>query len=138
MPKLKSYRRIITSDFDEKDKKLVENLGLNVNDAFQDLFFAVNGRLDLRTNIACSVKDIDVTVDSAGAPVARTVFTVNNPGVPIIGITVIYAINQNNSAIYPTSAPWVSYVQIDGGILITNITGLQAGQRYSIRLIAWN
>ncbi len=89
MPQLKSYRRIITSDFDPEFKPLVENIGSNVNDGFTDLYFAVNGRLDLRSNIYCTVKDVDVTVDASGNPTNRTIFTVKNPGVPILGISVI-------------------------------------------------
>lgn len=138
MPRLKSYKRIITNDFDEEDRKLVSTLGGTINDAFGDLFFTMNNRVDLATNIACTVRDVEVIVDASGRPINRTVFTVQNPTLPIIGITVILAINLINSNIYPTSQPFVSFVQVDGGVLINNITGLQANQRYLVRLVAWN
>jgi hypothetical protein len=138
MPQLKSYRRIITTDFDPEFKPLVENMGSNINDGFADLFFAVGGRLDLKTNIFCTVKDVDVTVDASGNPVGRTVFTTKNPGVPVLGISVIAATNQTNTASYPTSHPFISFTQVDSGVLINNITGLQPNVRYTIRLIAWN
>lgn len=139
MPKLKSYRRIITSDFDPEYKKIIENLGSNINDGFADLFFAVNGRLSLRDNLYCTVKDVDVIVNAAGNPVVRTVFTTINPTVPVLGISVISAVNQENSSVYPTGYPFISYTQVDGGgVLINNITGLQPNQRYTIRLVAWN
>jgi threonine dehydrogenase-like Zn-dependent dehydrogenase len=138
MPKLKGYKRVITSDFDAQYKDLVEQLGGTLNDSFNDLYFAVNGRLDIRSNIACTVRDIDIIVDSTGNPVNRTIFTLTNPQAQVLGITVISAINQSNSNIYPTGQPFISFSPIQGGILINNITGLQANQRYTVRLIAWN
>lgn len=138
MPTLKSYKRIITQDYDKEDEKLIEQLGGTVNDAFNDVYFVLNGKVDLKTNIACTVKDIEITVNSTGAPVNRTVFTVKNPATPVIGISVIFAQNLTNSAVYPTSQPFISFTPIESGILINNITGLQANQRYLIRLIAWN
>jgi len=138
MPTLKSYKRIITSDYASEDKKLIEQLGGTVNDAFNDVYFVLNGKTDLRTNIACTVKDIDIIVDSNGNPVSRTVFTVKNPGTPVIGISIIFAQNQTNSVVYPVSHPFISFTPVEGGVLINNITGLQANQRYLIRLIAWN
>jgi len=138
MPTLKSYRRVITSDFDSEYKDLVESLGSTMNDSFNDVYFAISGRLDLKTNISCTVKDIDVTVDSSGNPINRTVFSTKNPQIPVLGISVIYAANQTNTAIYPTGHPFISYTPVGGGIQINNITGLQANNRYTIRLIAWN
>jgi hypothetical protein len=138
MPKLKSYKRVITKDFEEEDRKLVESLGGNMNDSFGDLYFVLSGRVDLATNIACTLRDVEVIVDATGKPINRTVFTVQNPTLPIIGITVILALNLTNSSVYPTSQPFISFVQVDGGVLINNITGLQPNQRYLVRLVAWN
>lgn len=138
MPALKSYKRIITQDYEAEDEKLIEQLGGTVNDAFNDVYFVLNGKVDLRTNIACTVKDIEITVNANGTPLNRTVFTVKNQTVPVAGITVIFAQNLTNSAVYPTSQPFVSFTPVESGILINNITGLQPNQRYLVRLIAWN
>ena len=138
MPKLRSYRRVITSDFPEEDKSVVAGLGGAMNDAFSDLYFVLNGRVDLASNVACTLKDIEIIVDAAGKPINRTVFTVQNATLPVIGITVILALNLNNPSIYPTTQPFISFTQVEGGVLINNITGLQANQRYLVRLVAWN
>jgi hypothetical protein len=138
MPTLKSYKRIITQDYEAEQEKLIEQLGGTINDAFNDVYFVLTGKTDLRTNIACTVKDVEVSVNATGAPINRTVFTVKNPTTPVIGITVIFAQNQTNSAVYPTSQPFISFTPVEGGILINNITGLQPNQRYLVRLIAWN
>lgn len=137
MPKLASYKRIVTNDFEKEDRKFVEKIAGPINDAFNELYFATNGRLSLTENLYCSVKILDVTVDSNGIPVNQTVFTVDKP-TPVIGIQVIQAVNQENSGIYPTGQPFVSFSPITTGILINHVSGLQANQRYTLRLIAWH
>lgn len=137
MSKLKSYKRIITSDFEKEDQGMIEQLGGSVNDAFNELYFTMNGRVDLTNNLYCTVRLVDVIVDSNGTPTNRTTFSLNNTQ-PVIGCQVIMAINQTNSAVYPTGSPFLSYTQLDQVLLINNITGLQANQRYTLRIVAYN
>lgn len=137
MAKLKSYKRIITSDYEKKDQALIETLGLSVNDGFNSLFFAMNGRLTFGDNIAATVKDVDITVDANGIPINRTTIALNTTD-PVIMCLVGNVVNQTNTAAYPTGAPFVSFTQLDTGLLINHITGLQANNRYTIRIIAIN
>lgn len=137
MPKLSSYRRIITNDFEEEDEKLVEQLASPINDSFNELYFAANGRLSIRENLYCTYKEFDVTVASSGAPTARTVIKLIG-NVPVLGVQVLYAANQVNTGIYPTGTPFISFSQNNDTIIINNITNLQADQLYKIRLIVWH
>lgn len=137
MPKLASYKRIITNDFKKEDREFVEQMAGPINDSFSEVYFAMNGRLSLTENLYCSVKVIDITVDANGIPVNQSTFTVDKP-TPVIGITVIQAINQSNSSVFPTGQPFISFTPISTGILINHVTGLQANQRYTLRLIAWH
>jgi hypothetical protein len=136
MPKLSSYRRIITNDFDKDDKKLVEKMASPLNDSFNELYFAANGRLSLRDNIYCTVKDIDIIVDAGGNPLQLTSFNLDKDGT-ILGCNVLYAANQVNSNTYPTGQPFISFIQNGKSVIINNITGLQASQRYTIRIVAY-
>lgn len=138
MAKLKSFRRIITNDYPKENRDLVSQMGSTINDSITDILYALNGRLDIRSNIFSTYKELSVTVDSSGIPTNRTVFSLTNPGVPVLGISVISAVNQENTSVYPTGHPFISYSQIDSGILINHISGLQANSLYTIRLIAWN
>lgn len=137
MAKLKSYKRLITTDFKEEDQELVEQIGLTVNDAFNDAFFTLNGRVDLANNIYCTVKSVDVTVGANGVPINSTSMTLNSTQ-PVIGCQVLQATNQTNSAVYPTGAPFISYTQLDQSLVINHITGLQANMRYTLRIVAYN
>ena len=137
MSKPKSYKRLITSDFEEKDQELVEKLGLILNDSFNELYYALNGRIDLTNNIFCSVRVLDIIVDANGIPTSRTTFSLNSTAI-VVGCQVLAADNQTNSATYPSGAPFINFTQIDQAILINHITGLQANQRYTIRVVAYN
>lgn len=137
MSKLKSFKRLITSDYPKEDQQIVEQLGISINDGFNEVYYTLNGRIDLTNNVYCSVRTLDVTVDENGNPTSRTTFGLNTTQL-VIGCQVIMALNQTNSAIYPTGAPFISFTQLDQAILINNITGLQPNNRYSIRVVAYN
>lgn len=137
MTKLQSYKRIISSDFEEKDKQLVEQLADSLNTVIDDMQYALNNKLSLTDNIYCSVRDVTLTVDASGN-VADTRVNVGNVTVPVKGTNVILVTNLSNPAIYPVGQPFISFTQLSGGIMINNITGLLPNYRWSIRFIAWN
>jgi hypothetical protein len=137
MPKLATYKRIITSDFDNDSQPLVEQIAFPINDGFNALYFAVDGRLSLKDNIYCTVKDIEITVNAAGNPTSTTSFTLDRTNVQVLGCQVLAASNQTNSAVYPTGQPFISFTQNSSSVIINNITGLQANQRYKIRVVAY-
>lgn len=137
MPKLRSYKRLITKDFKKEDQELIEQLGGTINDSFNELYFALNGRIELTNNLYCTVRLVDVTVDANGIPTNQTTMTLNNTQ-PVIGCQVIQAVNQVNTAAYPTGAPFITFTQLDQALLLNHITGLQPNTRYTLRIVAYN
>ena len=135
--KLGSYKRIISSDFKSEDQPFVEQLGGNVNDGMEQLFFALSGRLTFEDNFLSTVKEIEVTVGATGNPLNRTDLLLSNNNV-VKGILVISAVNKTSSSTFPTGTPFVSFTQSGTSMTINNITNLQANNRYLIRLIALN
>jgi hypothetical protein len=136
--KLPSFKRLITQDFDKEYQKLIEQLGGTINDAFNQVFFALNKRLTFKDNISATVRDVQVQVDTEGTPLSNTTFGLDVKNTPVIGCMVIQATNLTNSAIYPEGSVFISFTQIDNNILINNIKGLQEGYFWSIRVIAIN
>src|SRR6478609_221597 len=111
MPKLASYRRLITNDFkDPDDKRLIQQLSSPINDAFNELYFACNGRLSLKDNLFCTVKDVDIEGGTGAS------FNLDKQGT-VLGCMVISAINQTNSAVFPTGQPFVSFVQNGNSVI---------------------
>lgn len=136
--KLASYRRIITQDYTEEDQELIEQLGSTVNDSFNSVYSALNKRLNLTDNIAATVKELVVTLDSNGIPQQLTRFSLDVPNASVVQVTCGRARNITNPSIYPTAAPFISFTQSGNSIIINHITGLAAGQQWRIIVTAWN
>lgn len=135
--KLQNYKRIISTDFEEDEQKLVEKLGRNLNDGIDNLYFALNNKLTFEDNFFATVKDVEVTVDSNGVPVVRTAVLLSNTN-PVKGTLVISTVNKTNATSYPTSAPFISFSQNGATLFIDNITGLKPNERFVVRFIAFN
>lgn len=134
--RLPSFRRLIRTDFKQEFQALVDQLSVSINIGIENLYDALNRKLTLRDNIACTVKEIDVKVDAAGTPTATTLFQMDISN-RLDGLVVLNALNQDDSSIYPTSGIFVSWTQTQNGILINNIKGLQANQTYRLKIVAF-
>ena len=134
--KLPSFKQIFSTDFPKEFKKLVDQLSLLLNNPIGVLYTALNNNLSLRDNLNVTIKDVLVTVDSSGAPLQSTAFTLRTT-TKVDGVIVILAINQVNSAVYPTGGVFISGVQGATSYTINNITGLQPNQEYSLRVVAF-
>lgn len=134
--RLPSFRRLIRTDFKQEFQALVDQLSVSINIGIENLYDALNRKLTLRDNIACTVKEIDVKVDAAGTPLSTTLFQMDITN-RLDGIVVLNALNQDDSSTYPTSGLFISWTQTQNGILINNIKGLQANQTYRLKLVAF-
>lgn len=135
--KLSNYKRIISTDFDEKDQPLVEKMGRNLNDGIDNLYFALNNKLTFEDNFLCTVKDLEVTVDASGNPTTRTSILLGTTNT-VKGTQVISTVNKTSATGYPTGCPFISYTQNGNTLFIDNITGLLPNNRYIVRFIAFN
>lgn len=88
-------------------------------------------------NLNQEVIDITVTVDASGVPTSNAKFATSDIRSPS-GVLVIRAINKTNSSNYPISAPFISYTPIGSNLQkINKISGLQANEEYSIRILVF-
>lgn len=129
MARLDNVQRIIVEDFKDEDRDFASRLAGTLNYFMTQVVDVVNGRLDY-DNINKQLVTIDVTVDVNGNPIQATNFSANQG---LVGGVVLSARNLTNSAIYPISQPFISFVPIQTGLYrINNITGLQSGNKYRI------
>lgn len=136
--KLASYRRIITQDYTDEDQELIEQLGSTINDSFNSVYGVLNKRINFTDNIASTVKEIIVTLDSNGIPQQLIRFNVDVPNTPVVQVICGRARNITNPGTYPTSAPFISFTQNGNSIIINHITGLAANQQWRIIVTAIN
>lgn len=136
---LPSFRRIFTQDYEAQYKKLIDTLSVSLNNGITSLYSALTNNVSLSDNIYATVKTLSLKVDANGNPLNTTSFNLNSymTSNQIQGISVINAINQDNSNTYPVSGPFISYTQNGTTVTVNNITGLQQGANYNITVVAW-
>lgn len=136
MGKLPAYKRIYYNDFAKEAQETIEQLSYTVNNAFEGIFNSLNKNINIRDNLAVSVRDVTVNVDANGVPLSTLTFGVDNNN-PIDGILVIRALNQTNNNVFPTGGIFITYSQTGTKITINNITGLLPNNTFLVRVIAF-
>lgn len=114
----------------------MERISFSLNQGIELLYDVLNRKVSLSDNIACTIRDVIVSVNAGGIPLTRTSYSLDLV-TTVIGTEVIRAENLTNSTIYPSSGILISYTQSGSNIIINHITGLQADSSYRIRVITW-
>lgn len=135
--KLPNLRRIYESDYSEDNKELIRTLSVPVNNGMEVLYEALNGRVSLADNIACTLKQVDIQVNSSGFVQGSSSFSLTSTK-QVIGTQVIEAVSLSKPAVYPTGGIFVTGAQTDKGYTIQHVTGLPANSVFRLRVIAWN
>lgn len=115
---------------------MIEKLAGTINQNTEILFEALNRKISLRDNVQCTVRDVDLSVNSNGVPTTSINMGLDTAG-KVDGVTVINCYNNDNTALLPTYAPFIAYKATTTGINITNVKGLSAGSSWKLRVIIW-
>ena len=133
---ISKFKRILRTDYADQFKDLVDKLGFSLNNTIESIVSALNKGISLQDNIQCTVKTLQVTVDSTGKPTTSTSFTMSISQKPI-GVVCLNAQNTTNSSSYSTSGITVYWTLQNSSIVINNITGLLANNTYQLTLVAF-
>ncbi len=130
MSKADNLRRLTEDgEFTDEQRQVIRKVAEVFNFHVEQIINILNGNLDFE-NLKTKLVQFDVTVSSTGVPIAKTSF---RSSVGSLGCSVISAVNQVNSAIYPTSTPFISFSPVGNGIYdVKHVSGLQSGQKYRI------
>lgn len=135
MAKLSGYRRIVKNDYADEYKPLIDQLSVSVNNGFDTLFNAINGKLNFYDNIASTIVEFKVAVGSGGFPLQKTQFKLSNNQTNVEGILVLRVTGSSDTSLLPTSGVGVSYTASSGIVTIDNIQGLQENKTYLLKLL---
>jgi hypothetical protein len=131
--KLNTIKRITLEDFDPKEQPLMSKLLYPLNTFMETIVNAMTSRLNFQDNFAAQVKDLEVTAPVAPATPISFKSTLASP---CRGIFVVNVENLTNPAATLSAAPFCSFTNTGSGqIQITNITGLNSGDKYRVKLI---
>lgn len=127
-----NIRRIIAEDFPKEDRQTVSKLAYVINTFMEQVSRQINGNIDFN-NLSQDFINFTITVDASGVPVGNNIVktSIINPR----GLVVTRALNQDNSSVYPTNTPFISYSPNRNIIKINKITGLQANTEYRLFVI---
>jgi hypothetical protein len=129
-----NYKRLITTDFEQDDQALVEQLGESLNPGIESLYQALNKRLTISDNFQATEKDVIVNVMTDGTPRTETFVTTDFTG-QVRNVFIGKLENLTLTGSYPTAAPFLFWVNTPTGIQIVNITSLTPGNNYKLRLV---
>lgn len=132
-----TFRQLYKTDFTEEQQDLIERLSYVLNQDIQVLYDVLNNRTSLADNIDCVIREVEVTVDASGIPQGDAIFTVDDKTRAIQGIEIQKADNLTNSGIYPSGGVFISFAQVQSGVQIQHVTGLQAGNTYRLRIVGY-
>lgn len=134
--KLSNYRRILSSDYDEEYRTLVDNLGTTLNNSFDEVYEALNNGLTFKDNFLATMATVNVTVDSSGKPTSGTTFNLTGAQSTYIGSIVLTAAGTSAGAAPPTGGVMLTGTRSNNTITVTNVTGLPANTQYALTIVA--
>lgn len=131
---LATFKRLFKGDYNAQYQDLVEQLSLTINNGFDNLYNLTVNRISLKDNISCTLKTVQISVDSSGNPVNPVVISLSQT-TKVQGLTLLNLTNLVSSTTYPTSGVHVSFSVINSGVSISNVTGLLANNKYQMNIV---
>lgn len=136
MAKLAGYRRLIKTDFAQEYQPLIEQLGVSINNGFDTIFNALNGKLNFADNILSTIAEFKITVTADGTPQQTTQFKLDKNQSNLIGLLVLSVSGADDPSLRATSGLAIAYTPNSGIVTINNIKGLEAGKPYNVKVLA--
>ncbi len=133
---LDKFKRLLRTDFEEQFQDLIDKLAFSINNTLESVVDAFNNKISLKDNIQCTLKSFAVVVDSSGTPINSVSFQMTIPNKPI-GILCLNAQNLTNNTAYSNSGITVYWSLTGKTVIINNITGLIANNKYQLTLVAF-
>jgi hypothetical protein len=134
--KVPSLKKIWKTDYPAQYHDLVDQLSTTINSSFETLYNMAARNVSLRDNVFCTVKAVELKVDSNGAPSPALSIPIPQPA-NIEGLHAIQVVNLTNPTNYSVSGIQVFYSTNSNGITINNVKGLRVGDNYSIKLVIY-
>lgn len=125
MSKVGSPKRIRVEDFSQDDQQLVQKIAGVFNDAIDEIYANLTGKLDFN-NLNRQIRTFTVKTDTSGVVVNPPEIKYTTSTKPV-GLNVINLINNTDST-YPLNIPVISTtITTQNTLRILNISGLPTG-----------
>lgn len=132
--KLNVTKRIVTEDFAKEDQELVNKLAFTMNSFFEQVAQGFNKNLTIEDNFNMELKEIVLTVDASGIPTTTAAYQ-STLRTKVRGHIILMARNVTDPTVYPTGAPFITFMQNEKIVTIQHVTGLQAANSYRFLIL---
>lgn len=130
--KLPTQRKILREDLKDAPPWIGPMIDI-LNNFMEAVYQALNRNLTFRENIASFIKDV-VYITPSTYPAMGEISFLNELKTKASGVTVLQAVEKNSYV--PAAGPvYVPWVENNGQIVVSPITGLAASKTYFIRLL---
>lgn len=129
MARIPQTKRFLIEDFPDQ-ASWIGPLLQNLNIFMEQVTFGLNKGLTLTDNLRATIREIDVVGGSYPVSFKQTF-----PG-KCFGLWVVNAVENDGSPATLTTAVWADWTQKDNNLIINNLSGLTADQKYKITVIA--
>lgn len=129
MAKLNSPRRLIEEDFPAKYRDFTSGFFYILNGFIESVSFIFNKQLNFNDNFQAMDVEISVIGGATNTAIKNTL------PVPVRGATVLRVDPLDTPTEMLAQAPFVQFTNGDSQIIINNVTGLQSGKRYRLRVV---
>lgn len=124
---------IRSSDFPKDQKEIATNFGDVLNPFMKQVSTAFSKNITVDENLPFEFRTLKVKVDSSGIP--TTPLTTSTDLNNFKGYICVNASNDDNTATYVVSAPFLT-TQVNGNtVTIKHVTGLTANTNYTLVLM---
>lgn len=132
MARIQIPKKIRSEDFAPDDQKIADQLANVYNDFADSVYQTLTKGIDYE-NLRRQLSTLVITIDKNGKVAQTPEIKLNVLG-RVLGVQVLNAANVTNGAIYPTSAPFISFSTNSNILRILNITGLPASSQWQLTL----
>lgn len=134
--KVSSFRRLFKGDYPKEEQGLVERMSQTINSGIEVLYNALNKNISMTDNFYGTYKEISYIPTATGTPEISSGFQIDFNG-RVLGLQVIRVENKTNPNTFPTGGVFITFSQEGTQVNINHITGLVAGNTYTIRVFAY-
>lgn len=131
MSKLTGGKRLTIEDFSNDDQYIIKKLAFVLNPFMEQVLSAFQKNITINDNLAQELRTMTVEVDADGKITNTAIFKTTLG--KITGLSVLRAREKDGTA-FPTSAPFVSFVQQADKVTLQHVTGLPAATKFDITL----
>lgn len=130
--KIQVPKKLRAEDFKSDQQDLINKIAYIYNSFVDEVYNVLNKNVDY-DNLNRQIVELTVKIDSSGK-------VINSPQIKtslrtkIRGINVLNAVNQDNSTIYPTNAPFLNWTVNEEILTVLNVSGLQSNSQYKLTL----